>query len=552
MASPKTDVQKILVTLSTVDVIIEPGNVAQLVVTMTNRQDAADRLLLEVEGVDVEWYAIPVPAVNVPADGQTSERILFKVARDSANRAGSYPFLVRVQAMETGEVGVAQATLVVKPFHALQVDLNEKRAIASFFRPLNDFHVSVSNLGNIEETLDLYASDPDDGCAYEFDTDRITLKPGQTTIVPLAIRPKVSTILGGVRLYGFTVTARSAEDSYVSANAHGQLEKHALISPLLGIFLLLMVLGTGGYVLFRPHPVPPAEIRAFNAVPTTVIYGSDVTLSWDVTNASSAQQIIIKRRRGKAGTEVNDPGEQHGGVGSVTVKPERPLTIYTLVVRQNGLKDLKKEVSIEVDAPPPLPTPVIESFQAEPAIIHAGDTVRLSWKGKNYTQAILDPGNLSLSQFQKTQNVTPDQDTTYTLSVIGGGKETEKKVTVHVVPKDQCIASISRFGAKEKTVYIGDKIHLRWQTSYARTVHLHADNGGINNDVLRDGSAEVKVDTPTTFTLTATDSAGLSTSKQITVTPVARPAPPLEPQTPPTGGAGTTTTPTPPGGPPPP
>ena len=124
MASTTSDIQKIVVSLSTADIVIEPGSTAQLIVSMTIRQDQPDRLSIEVEGIDVEWYAIPVPAVNVAPGATVTERILFKVARNSANRAGAYPFLVRVQAQETGEVGVAQAALIVKPFSFLEVELD--------------------------------------------------------------------------------------------------------------------------------------------------------------------------------------------------------------------------------------------------------------------------------------------------------------------------------------------------------------------------------------------------------------------------------------------
>ena len=133
------DVQKIVVTLSEPDLVIEPGTAGRLAVTMINRQDAPDRLLLEVEGIDIEWYNIPVPAVNLAPGAQVTERINFKVARNSANRAGSYPFLIRVVAMETGEVGVAQAMLTVKPFDSLQLELSPKRAVATFFPPAQRF-----------------------------------------------------------------------------------------------------------------------------------------------------------------------------------------------------------------------------------------------------------------------------------------------------------------------------------------------------------------------------------------------------------------------------
>ena len=53
------DVQKIVVTLSEPDVIIEPGGTARLIVTAANRQENPDRLSIEVEGIDIEWYTIP-------------------------------------------------------------------------------------------------------------------------------------------------------------------------------------------------------------------------------------------------------------------------------------------------------------------------------------------------------------------------------------------------------------------------------------------------------------------------------------------------------------
>jgi plastocyanin len=547
MAATSSDIQKILVSLSPADIVIEPGSTAQLIVSMTNQQDEPDRLSIEVEGIDVEWYAIPVPVVNVAPGATVTERILFKVARNSANRAGSYPFLVRVQAQETGEVGVAQAALIVKPFSFLEVELDPKRAVATFFRPLNDFDVAVSNQGNAEETLDLGAFDPDDACAYEFDTDRITLKPGQTTAVPLALRPKVSSVLGGVRLYGFTITARSVNDSYVSASVHGQIEKHALISPLMGIFLLLLAFGAGGYALFRPHPMPPIVLHSFTVVPTKAAFGQAINLSWDVDNA---QTIIVSHhvRKGKQnGEEVNDPGEQKNKVGTVQVKPEYPTTVYRLTVRSANGQEKHLEAVVDVSAPP-IPQPAkVKSFEAEPVRIHPGETVRLSWEASTYTMAIVDPGNNVLSAFQRTMNVMPDQTTTYTFRAIGADqKPVERKLTITVIPKDQCIAEIESFSLRSKQVYIGESAHLHWKSHYAKTVHLSSDSGGYSKDVNLSGNTDIPVDAPTVFTLTVTDSAGLSVSKQVTVKPEPRPTPPVDPAPAPEGG----TTVIPPGQPP--
>ncbi|HZO89818.1 MAG TPA: hypothetical protein VFB38_15930 [Chthonomonadaceae bacterium] len=540
MSSTVPDVQKIVVSLSTPEVVIEPGSVAQLVVTMTNQQETPDRLSLEVEGVDVEWYAIPVPAVNVAPGTHASERILFKIARSSENRAGTYPFLVRVQAMETGEIGVAQATLVVKPFSALQVELNPKRAVATFFHPLQDFDVAVSNLGNVDETLDLYASDPEDGCAYEFDTDRITLKPGQSQVVPLAARPRTMTLLGGMRLYGFTVSARSVEDSYVSANAHGQIERHALISPLLGIFLLLLGFGGLGWWIFHPRPLPPVAINEFKVSDTHVKYGQDVTLTWDVS--PYARQIILFKS-GKNGVNVAvPPGEQRSPVNSLQDKPEYwPQTTYTLVVRGDGDKrnEVSRKVTVTVEPPPRPKPPRIEFFSADPSVVHQGEPVMLSWKASNSSEFILDPGSIRLSQYEQTHQVTPDQDTTYTLRALGQNEQTapaHKTISVHVVSKDTPLAKITRFVASPETIYIGDRFRLRWKVRSARGIRITSDKGEtIGTDLPASGSLEVPnpISDPTTYTLTATDSLGNPTTQAITVTPKPKPEPPPQPETPP-------------------
>jgi hypothetical protein len=540
MSSTMSEVRKILVSLSETEVVVEPGGVAQLLVTMTNRQEGLDRLTLEIEGVDVEWYAIPVPAVNLAPGGQTTERVLFKLGRSSENRAGAYPFLVRVQAMETGELGVAQATLVIRPFSSLQVDLDPKRAVATFFGPLNEFDVSVSNLGNAEITLDLYANDPEDGCAYEFDSDRITLKPGSTSTVPLSVRPKNLSILGGMRLYGFTVSARAVEDSYVHANAHGQVEKRALISPLMGIFLLLLILAGLVTWYFWPKPPELAAINTFSSSSSHVDAGQDITLSWDV---SHAQQIIIKSREGKGG-ELAVPGEQKATVGSVIVRPAAPETTYFLVVRGAG-KDQTRSLRILVTPPPPPPRPSISAFTADPPAIHMGEQTVLAWKARGMKEFILDPGGLHMSKFDQSHSVSPDQDMQFTLQAVPENENMApavKSVKVHVVPKDVCLAQIDRFAASAYSVYIGDKVRLRWRTLYAPSVRIDADHGDPVGGVANPGNGmvEVRLTDTTTFTLSASDSSGKVVSKSVTIQARERPAVPVPTPEPGAGNNGPT------------
>jgi hypothetical protein len=541
MTSQISDGEKIKVSLSSTDITLEAGQVAQLVITMHNLQAEADRLTIEVEGIDVEWYAIPVAAVNVAAGSHVAERLLFKIARQSVNVAGSYPFLVRVQAMETGEVGVAQASLTLKPFHGIGLEIGPKKAVSTFFNALNDFDITVSNQGNHHLELSLTSMDPEDGCVYEFDDDHLSLEPGQSDVVPLAVRPKVSSIVGGTRLYQFTVTARSVEESYIAANIQGQVEKRSLVSPLVAILSSLILIGLFAFLHFRPAPPKPIKINSFTANSKHVVFGSEVTLSWDVSGTNP--QMIIKKHVGEDGQEVNDPGEETKQVGVVAVKPERPVTYYTLVVRNsNGQQEQTREVAIQVDAPPTPPQPKISKFEADYLRIHPGDPVNFSFAAENCKDLILDPEATHISPNDMNHKVSPAETTVYTLRgipMVDQYKQVSKTLTVTVIPRDQCLADIASFALKEKAAFIGSQIHLVYAVKYAKSLHISTDNNSFDRELDPHGgkgTVEVSIEAPTTYILKATDSAGLVSVKQITVVPAPRPTPQPVPE----GGAATT------------
>ncbi len=529
MSSTLADMQKIIVTLSEPKIEIEPGSFAQLTVTMINRQDNGDRLLLEIEGIDVEWYGIPVPAVNLEAGGQAEAGINFRIGRNNENRAGAYPFLVRVRAMETGAVGVAQATLTIKPFASLQVDLSPKRGVATFLHPVNEFMLNLAHQGNQEESFDLSASDAEDGCTYEFEQERVTLQPGQSAQVPFFIRPKNASVIGGGQLYGFTVYVRSPIAAHVLANVHGQLERRSLISPLMGVFLLLLTMVSFGAWYFWPHPPQPLKIHSFTALPLQVMQGGTVTLSWDVQ--PNYDQIILSRRQGDQ-IPINEGVQPKEAVGSVVVTPQPPQTTYVLEVRRNNGTSKKMEVTINVTTPPPSPKPSITYFKLEPDKVHEGESVLLSWKTSGATRVILDPGSMEVPLYEQTRNILIEKDTAFTLRVLGQNPKefVEKTIKVTAVPKDVCLAEITSLGVDHKTVYVGDKVKVVWQTRYAKVVNLDYDKGSLGEMSRKSGSIEIPtpIVEPTTITLTVLDSLGKSTSQQIVITPQQRPVVPPE------------------------
>ncbi len=565
MSSTTPEIQKIVVTLSEPDLIAEPGTSVKLSVTMVNQQPAPDRLVIEIEGVDIEWYNIPVPAVNVAAGATAEERVNFRIARSSANRAGSYPFVVRVQAMETGEVGLAQAMLTVKPFGSLQADMAPRRAAATFLRPLNDFDVQITNLGNSEQVVELSASDPDDECAYEFDVDRLTLKPSEVRTVPLAVRPKVSAWLGNPRLFGFTVWARSMDDSYVAGKTQGQIERYALLSPVVGLLLLVVMLGAAGYALFRPPKPPATHIVAFNITPAVVTAGTPVTLSWNVQGEHlkftlSHREVPLPNAPSSASETTNQSVYDvppSTSSGNMTVTPELcshvEIIRYTLSASGAGGKT-DASAQVQVNPAPLPPPPSLQSFAADSTEIHLGEPVTFTWQGKNSSGYILDPGDKHLSSFTLSTDVKPAPPTlpssvTYTLRAMplqgSKGSPAQRRVTVVVVSADTSVAKIVGFNYQPKKVTTGSTITLKWSAIRSQGVTITSDQGAsLGTNLPSSGSVQVQVNTPTTFELTAADNLGKTVSQSITVTPV-QPVqpPPNSSSTPPAGSIPTTTQP---------
>ncbi len=88
-------------------------------------------------------------------------------------------------------------------------------------------------------------------------------------------------------------------------------------------------------------------------------------------------------------------------------------------------------------APTPPPPPTC-TLTAEPAAVEQGHSAVLSWKSENATDLDLQPG-LGKQQAQGSVSVTPQDSTTYTLTISGpaGNSSCAARVTVTVPPPPQ-------------------------------------------------------------------------------------------------------------------
>jgi hypothetical protein len=154
--------------------------------------------------------------------------------------------------------------------------------------------------------------------------------------------------------------------------------------------------------------------------------------------------------------------------------------------------------------------PVIESFNASPASISAGDTSSLSWTVSGATSVSIDQGigNVALSG---SRAVAPAATTVYTMTAFssaGTVTATTEVIVAAAAPTPTGLPVVNSFTATPSIISLGDSSGLSWNVSNATSVSI---NNGVGNVALS-GSTVVSPPTTTTYTLTATNAEGSLTA----------------------------------------
>jgi hypothetical protein len=77
------------------------------------------------------------------------------------------------------------------------------------------------------------------------------------------------------------------------------------------------------------------------------------------------------------------------------------------------------------------PFPIIESFDADPVVIHPGGSANLSWSVIGATQVAIDQG-IGIVELKGTRSVSPSETSVYTLTAVNGTRNRSADVRVIV------------------------------------------------------------------------------------------------------------------------
>jgi hypothetical protein len=501
-------------------VSLEAGATTPLGFEVANRSDEPDRYEVEIEGLDPEWTAIPVPSFSVdPRDLQT-EKIFLKPPRASESLAGNYPFVLKVRSLISGEDRKVQAILQIKPFHHVSIEIMPKKGFVSPTRKQNSFGVTLMNLGNTEHTLQLYGNDPEEACTFEFEQEQVTVGPGQQKEVEVIVAPASSRLISSGRLHGLTVAGRSVEIPSVMATSQAQLEQRAFLSPVSLIALAMFAIVVAFWIYMLPKP-PTIELAVDPAV---IVTGQPIQIAWRAANATDVTIM--------AGEEVLVTG---GGrmTGTHAYTPQFPgiLTIQAVASR-DGRQSPPQRMQVDVRAPEVAPDPQILTFRTEPEKVGVNQPFLLVYQFNTaVVRAILSPTNqeldLNTDRIELTRNVPGEMS--YTIVALNrDGKSVRQSVKVTV--EDRPDAQIISFRASPTTVDpLNNRFAFTWQVHNAVALELTYEDQTITVEAPR-GSIDLAVNQTRTFTLIAYDAQKRSVRESIKIVyqepPIEGPPPP--------------------------
>ena len=221
--------------------------------------------------------------------------------------------------------------------------------------------------------------------------------------------------------------------------------------------------------------IDPRKIE-FQASKTTILPGESMTLHWKTRcyDTCSIDQGI-------------------GSVpasGSVAVAPDQLPVTYTLTAAY-GQYSVNKPVTVSMSNP-------VATFSSSPALIKTGESATLTWKTDLATSCTIEP---DIGEVDVTGSiaVSPDQNTTYTLTVAGPGGTTVRRANVTYVKPTAAIQA-----DPEHLDAVGQSSTLTWVFGNADSCVIDPGIG----EVQLGGGMVVTPARTTTYTITATGPGG--------------------------------------------
>lgn len=275
------------VTIRADGVQLTPGTSAAFTVEVRNLGSVVDRYRCELVGLDPSWWTVSPASMELFPQSETSGparpdtppsvgrfQVTLYPPRTSAAKAGPWPFGAKVTSEHnpTNRL-VEEASVVFLPFGALDADLRPA-VVSGRFGTTARLH--LANNGNRTETVEISGSDRAARITFDVRPPRVTLTPGETTVVPIGLAAGGARLFGGTETRPFSLEVRPAWQDTPPVTLSGTLEKSAIIPSGLPVALGgLLALGMGAFAIWaaflRPPSSPVPAAAATIAAPSVIV-----------------------------------------------------------------------------------------------------------------------------------------------------------------------------------------------------------------------------------------------------------------------------------------
>lgn len=308
--------QTVGVTLTSPSQPVAAGSPTTATVNVQNRGTVVDELSIAIVDLPEGWAKVSRPTLSLVPGARDEITVVIQPPKDSTAAAGEYPFSVAVTSKVHGREVRALGKISVRAFEGFRVTLDPTRA-------KRDFHVSVSNSGNVTIQVALSASDEAREFGYTFESAQVELAPGEQKRVALAVKPKGGKLFGPTLNRPFRVEARQgAKES--PTTAEGQLIIAPPLQPYkLPMIAVLLLLVLGGLALAAmtllgggddenpastESPTAPATVATQAAQPTATPAGLFVGRAAVIANSdpvpNNTNCLAVRSAASREGGEI--------------------------------------------------------------------------------------------------------------------------------------------------------------------------------------------------------------------------------------------------------
>ncbi len=197
----------IQVLLSTQSLQLRPGERGQVTITVRNMREVVDRYEILVGELDPSW--VTLSRADLALFPKEQDQVLLTLNLPEGAPAGRRRVEVRVTSLDNpAERTTAEIELEIVAQHALAVTLRPQRQTGVLE---GVFRVLLHNTGNAPLTVQLEATDPEEGGLYTFEPSQVLVAAGQEATVQLQVRPRLALAREQAKSYPFVVTARPLE-----------------------------------------------------------------------------------------------------------------------------------------------------------------------------------------------------------------------------------------------------------------------------------------------------------------------------------------------------